>query len=1202
MKSAPLVSIVIPAYNPRFFRAALQSAIEQQYENLEIIVCDDCRTDEIKAVFDELSGSELSGASAHSLRYVANASRLGFQANVVQCLNEAEGEYIKFLCDDDLLAPHCITKQAWVMDEYADVSVVIAKRNLIDPANYILPVRMENVGLAQCNAIYRGVDLLAVIERAPRNILSNFSGALMRRAEVAKYLPALAQEGQGFVALLDFALFVCLLRHGNLAELPTHECSERLHPGRFSKQPGMYAKSIVEWEWLTAMLAERGGEKAPASGWVRYVIFGPDGQAKAEERAWEETNLYVVMADRQAVMVNRVGFESESFNEVYAQWLACRQFSTQQKKLNDRRSSFWSWRPRIVPIVIDDQQDALALEMTLQSIRDQDYAAQTVVLLSNAKGDSEEDLLHFPLQADWSGQLNGVLQRLEEADWFYLLRAGDRLTSAALLIIAERIANTPGLECLYSDEGALDDGESVESVFKPDFNLDLLRGYPYVGRNLLFERGGFLAAGAFDPAYGELAPHDALWRLVENSGTGAVGHIAEVLVESTLSFSGWLSREDVMAQSEAILAAHLQRIGVAHVIHHDHLRVLNRVEYLHAAQPLVSVIIPVKDDLVALERCVDSLLSNTAYANYEVLIVDKGSETAEMREWLAAMAGMNSLKLRVLACESDVSESGVLNLAAAQARGEYLLSMSPGIVIQQSTWLDEMLNHAQRPEVGITGARILSDSGAILHAGMVLGMNGMVGMPFSGEPASNQGYMQRLQLAQNWSAVTGQCLMIRKAVFDDVGGVDEATFSQGLFDVDLCMRVAQHGYLVVWTPAASVQWSGCSTAPVLSESDGAEQAVREQRSFYQRWLPAVARDPAYNQNLQLNTNSSFGLNLGHTSGWAPFCSRTEPSILALAVNSTAVGHYRCTQPFLELEVAGRATGRATYEAPSTIELQRQSPDIVVFQGGYSGARIPEMERIKTYSGAMRIFELDDYVISVPKKNDHTRNMPSNMVENLPRGIALCDRVVVSTQPLADALAGMHSDIRVVPNMLAPHLWSNLRSLRRTSAKPRVGWAGGTSHRGDLELIVDVVRELADEVHWVFFGMCPDLLKPYVHEFYPGMSLSAYPAKLASLNLDLALAPLEFHIFNDCKSNLRLLEYGACGYPVICTDTEAYKGHLPCTKVYTNSTAEWLQAIRMHLSDPEASYRQGDELREAVLRDFMLRDENLQYWVNGWFPD
>jgi glycosyltransferase involved in cell wall biosynthesis len=296
--------------------------------------------------------------------------------------------------------------------------------------------------------------------------------------------------------------------------------------------------------------------------------------------------------------------------------------------------------------------------------------------------------------------------------------------------------------------------------------------------------------------------------------------------------------------------------------------------------------------------------------------------------------------------------------------------------------------------------------------------------------------------------------------------------------------------------------------------------------------------------------------------------------------------------------------RYSVNLPPIVEIERLSPDVIVLQGRYTVSSVNEMPVLCSYFNARSIYELDDYVIDVPHRNAHIRNMPDKyeMERIVRRAIGMCDRVVVSTQPLANALSDMHHDIRVVPNMLAKEFWSNLRGQRRTSKKPRVGWGGGTSHHGDLAVIADVVRELADEVDWVFFGMCPDDLLPYMHEFHGVIALDAYPAKLASLNLDLALAPLEFHIFNDCKSNLRLLEYGACGYPVICTDTEAYRGYLPCTRVKTNSTEEWLQAIRMHLADPDASYRMGDELREVVLRDYVLRGDNLRYWEHGWLAD
>lgn len=513
-----------------------------------------------------------------------------------------------------------------------------------------------------------------------------------------------------------------------------------------------------------------------------------------------------------------------------------------------------------------------------------------------------------------------------------------------------------------------------------------------------------------------------------------------------------------------------------------------------------------------------------------------------------------------------------------------------------------MLQHAQRPEVAIVGAKIFNAQGLVVRGPLVLGLRGAAAVPFAGEPMSASGYMQRLQVVQNLSAVSDECLMIRKQVFDDIAGLDSRLSTKAFVEVDLCLRAREAGYLVVWTPYARLALGDHEVVqPPLSEPE----RLAQEKLFFKRWLPSIARDPAYNPNLSLS-GLNFGLEPGLRNGWNPFASRQLPSVLAVPLNASAIGHYRMTQPFTELQAAGRIVGRISYEVPTIIELERQSPDVIILQGRYSEAMINEIENIKTYSSARRIYELDDYVVSVPKKNGHMRNMPdSQQMESLVRrGTSLCDRVVVSTEPLADALSGMHHDIRVVPNMLAVEMWQGLagRSRRRTSEKPRVGWGGGTSHAGDLEVIAEVVRELADEVDWVFFGMCPEPLRPYLREFHPSISLADYPAKLASLNLDLALAPLEFHIFNDCKSNLRLLEYGVCGYPVICSDTKAYHGYLPCTRVTTNSTEEWLQAIRMHLADPDASYRMGDELREIVLSDYMLRGDNLLSWVNGWLAD
>lgn len=1197
MNSLPLVSLVIPAFNPRFFERTLNSAVSQNYANLEIIVCDDNRGHEIEDIVTQVTEQ-----TGFAVRYVRNSRTLGLVGNLKACLEQARGEFIKFLCDDDLLYSACIEQQAHEMQR-EEVSLVVAQRLLWDANDIILPARLENSSLSPASGLLKGDDVLSIFEKFPVNVLGGFSSAMFRRADVAELLPALTEDGACFVATLDFALYVCLLRRGNLVVSNNVLSAERLYPERLSAQQPMKDAAEIEREWISQMLKVRSGESAPAPGWVRYVQL-----TKADEtpRVWEELPLSRTLGSKQSRQELGVGVDSFSFGELYAQWLACRVLTAAQRKWLPETLAGWSHQPRIVPIIIDGQGSRDGLERTLDALAAQDYPPELVLVLSTVCSEAKLDgrVFHMPLQGDGLEQINALLPQLEGADWFYLLQPGDCPVVPALLVMADRIAHASSLTCLYSDEGSLRDGESAEPAFKPDFNLDLMRSYPYVGRALAFQRERFLALGGFTSTFAELAPHDVLWRMVESDGLQVVGHIAEVLLESKYDLSQWLINPGVVEQSPRILEAHLQRLGIAHEVRVGNSGLLNRVDYHHARRPLVSVVIVTQDQTATLQRCVETLLEKTAYTEYELLLVDNGSESAEALAWLDGMAQMGSERIRVLSYLQKGNAAALHNFAVGQARGEYVLMLNAFAVITQSDWLDELLNHAQRPEVGVVGAKLFNPDGGVLHAGLILGLNGPVGLPFYGQPMQSEGYMHRLQAVHDLSAVGGDCLMIRRSVYEAVGGLDEQDLKQTLNVVDLCLRVGRDGYLVVLNPHAVLAVGARPIAMATPEEEA--QHTEERETFYQRWLPLVARDPAYNVNLTLQGvgATNFSLEPGLRTGWSAFSKAQLPNLLVVPINASAIGHYRMSQPMIELEAANRAEGRICYGLPSIIDIERQSPDVIVLQGRYSEHAIDEIPPLKKYFNARRIFELDDYVIDVPHRNAHIRNMPSkqDMERMVRRAIGLCDRAVVSTAPLANVLSDMHHDIRVVPNMLAKDLWGHLRSQRRTSKKPRVGWGGGTSHHGDLAVIAEVVRELANEVDWVFFGMCPDDLRPYMHEFHGVIGLDVYPAKLASLNLDLALAPLEFHIFNDCKSNLRLLEYGACGYPVICTDTEAYRGYLPCTRIKTNSTDEWLQAIRMHLADPDASYRMGDELREVVLRDYVLRGDNLRYWEYGWLAD
>jgi hypothetical protein len=197
------------------------------------------------------------------------------------------------------------------------------------------------------------------------------------------------------------------------------------------------------------------------------------------------------------------------------------------------------------------------------------------------------------------------------------------------------------------------------------------------------------------------------------------------------------------------------------------------------------------------------------------------------------------------------------------------------------------------------------------------------------------------------------------------------------------------------------------------------------------------------------------------------------------------------------------------------------------------------------------------------------------------------------------MRGMVDDIRVVPNYLERSRWGNLQPPKKERRKPRVGWAGAQQHQGDLEFILPVVEATANEVDWIFMGLCPPKLRYHVAEVHNAVAFDEYPTGLAALDLDLAIAPLELNRFNSAKSNLRLLEYGAVSYPVIATDVLPYR-NAPVTRVPNNPKA-WIDAIRSHIHDLDATRTAGEQLREWVLSNWML-DQHLDEWMKALLPD
>lgn len=792
------------------------------------------------------------------------------------------------------------------------------------------------------------------------------------------------------------------------------------------------------------------------------------------------------------------------------------------------------------------------------------------------------------------------LARTSDA-WFGIWEAGDMLEPDALFHLGRLIHDTPSLRLVYSDEDVLD-GELRRSRphFKPDFNLDLLRSFPYLGGLTLFHPEVFNQCGGFDPDMEGAEDYDLALKVFERYGDQAIGHLSEVSYHRREGGGHCIEpAAEIWARCRQALQRHLDRTHSGAVAHFGKEAPFLRVEYPLDNFPKVSIIIPTKDRPDLIRRCLDSLLQLTDYPNYEVIVVDNQTTNAEALAYYETVVG--DPRVRLIAYPHPFNYSAINNFAAREASGEYLLLLNNDTAVLDKNWLRTMMRYAQRKDVGIVGPLLVFEDGLVQHAGVVLGLGYQPAEhPFIDLSPDESGYVGRLQLTQNYAAVTGACLLIRKSVYDAVEGLNEIELSVSFNDVDLCLRASKQGHRVVWTPDTRLLHSGSQSQSTVHDQEDSEKSrrfQREQAYMYDTWMAEIVREPAFNRQLSRAERIAVieeDPMLGLDPAWRP-----RKRILAHPGDRQGRGLYRITTPARALADAGLAHAWETDRIYGEYEIAKLNPDSIILQEQTKPHQIEAIKRYKRYSDALIVSELDDLITGLTKRNfPHLKTYdPEKTAKSLREAVSLSDRFVVSSEYLKEAYTDLCDDIVVVPNYLDRLSWGRLQPLRRGSPKPRVGWAGGSSHQGDLEMLADVVRILAQEVDWVFFGMCPDALKPYVSEVHSGVLIAGYPARLASLDLDLALAPLEIHDFNRGKSNLRLLEYGILGYPTICTDLDPYVGDYPVTRVQ-NKTDEWVTAIREAINDRDELARRGDQLRDYIRQHYILED-HLDVWLNAW---
>jgi glycosyltransferase involved in cell wall biosynthesis len=346
-------------------------------------------------------------------------------------------------------------------------------------------------------------------------------------------------------------------------------------------------------------------------------------------------------------------------------------------------------------------------------------------------------------------------------------------------------------------------------------------------------------------------------------------------------------------------------------------------------------------------------------------------------------------------------------------------------------------------------------------------------------------------------------------------------------------------------------------------------------------------------------------------GWDPGMADDRPRILAYS--QTTLSHdYRAASPLRALRDAGLARtllyGRRDTNAVSCLssrEIEQLAPDASYWNFIVDDLRFEQgLQRCaRDFPDLLRVYGLDDRIGDLPGSHPQAARFAGPQLDRRVReALALCHRLIVTTPALAELYGPLVDAVHIIPNRLEKSLWNNIAppQRRENRRRPRVGWAGAPQHQGDLAVINEVVAELAGEVDWVFFGMLPPGCETHVREFHPPVPFTAYPEKLAALDLDIAIAPLEINLFNEAKSNLRLLDYGFLGLPVVCTDIAPYRdGNPPVIRV-ANTPAAWRNAIRALVANPAERTRLGQALRQCVCADYLL-EEHPAYWLAALRP-
>lgn len=562
----------------------------------------------------------------------------------------------------------------------------------------------------------------------------------------------------------------------------------------------------------------------------------------------------------------RLFYKLDGRPKEYNQWY--KEHKVDEETLEKQRGTSFDYQPTFSILVPLYETDKKYLDDLINSVKAQTYSRWQLCFsdgskdsnrLKNIIAEYSKNDNRIEYVAEKAGPLGisaNTNQALTIAKGEYIVLGDhDDIFSPDALYECVKVLNDNKCDVIYTDEDKVDKKGKIhyEPNFKPDYNVDLLRSNNYICHMFVASRALVEKVGMFDNAYDGAQDYDFILRCVEQADR--IHHIPKILYHWRCHKASTADNPEAKLYAfeagKKALEAHYKRMGLEATVEAIEEYGFYKTNYKINGSPKISIVIPNKDHIDDLKKCMNSIDNYSEYRNYEFIIVENNSTEKETFDYYKELESRDNVK--VLNWDKEFNYSAINNYGVKSAEGEYVLLLNNDTEIINKDCLTQLLSYCQREDVGIVGARLYYEDGSIQHAGVVIGFGGIAGHAFVGLYEENGLYMSRTKVACDYSAVTAACLMVKKSIFEQVGGLDES-FKVAFNDIDFCMKVRELGKLVVYNANAKLYHYESKSRGYEDTPEKQERFFSEIERFTDKW-PEILKngDPYYNVNLTLNS-------------------------------------------------------------------------------------------------------------------------------------------------------------------------------------------------------------------------------------------------------------------------------------------------------------------------------------------------------------